>query len=63
MAELRDKFLGCVAATWVGSAMGAAVEGWPREKIRQQHGYLEELLTYKHYSAVGIAHCPLPIAH
>ena len=52
MAELRDKFLGCIAATWVGSAMGAAVEGWSREKIRQQHGYVEKLLTYKHYSAV-----------
>ena len=52
MVELADRFLGCIAATWVGSAMGAAVEGWTREKIQQTHGYVEKLLTYKHYSAI-----------
>lgn len=31
--------------------MGAAVEGWTREKIRDTHGYLEELLPYKHYTS------------
>jgi len=25
MVTLRDKFLGCIGASWVGSAMGAAV--------------------------------------
>ena len=49
MADLADKFLGCIAATWVGSAMGAAVESWTREKIQQTHGYVDKLLTYKHY--------------
>ncbi len=51
MATLRDKFLGCIAASWVGSAMGAAVEGWTRERIRETHGDLDRLLPYKHYTA------------
>lgn len=49
MVKLRDKFRGCIAASWVGSAMGAAVEGWSREKIRQTYGVLQELMSYKHY--------------
>ncbi|MHC4249040.1 MAG: ADP-ribosylglycohydrolase family protein [Planctomycetota bacterium] len=49
---LREKFRGCIAATWVGSAMGAAVEGWPPEKIRAEHGLLEKLLPYKHYTHI-----------
>ena len=52
MPTLREKFRGCVAATWVGSAMGAAVEGWSPEEIRKEHGLLEELLPYKHYTHV-----------
>ena len=51
MVTLRDKFHGCIAASWVGSAMGAAVEGWSREKIEQTHGVLDRLLPYKHYTA------------
>ena len=51
MVTLRDRFRGCIAASWVGSAMGAAVEGWTREKIRDTHGYLEKLLPYKHYTS------------
>ncbi len=27
MPTLREKFRGCVAATWVGSAMGASADG------------------------------------
>ncbi|UCH35211.1 MAG: ADP-ribosylglycohydrolase family protein [Armatimonadota bacterium] len=50
MARLRDKFLGCIAASWVGSAMGAAVEGWSRERIKDTHGYLDKLLPYRHYN-------------
>ena len=49
MVTLREKFLGCIAGSWVGSAMGAAVEGWSRERIGQEHGFLERLLPYKHY--------------
>lgn len=49
MVTLRDKFRGCIAASWVGSAMGAVVEGWSRERIRETYGYLDRLLPYRHY--------------
>ncbi|KPK85100.1 MAG: hypothetical protein AMJ81_04140 [Phycisphaerae bacterium SM23_33] len=51
MVTLREKFHGCIAGSWVGSAMGAAVESWSREKIKQAHGYLDRLLPYRHYTA------------
>lgn len=51
MVTLQDKFRGCIAASWVGSAMGAAVEGWSPERIRQVHGFVDRLLPYKHYQA------------
>ena len=49
MTTLRDKFRGCIAASWIGSAMGAPVEGWPRERIQETYGYLDRLLPYRHY--------------
>jgi len=49
MPTLKDRFRGCVAASWVGSAMGAAVEGWSPERIREKHGRLERLVSYCHY--------------
>jgi len=52
MVPLRDKFRGCIAASWVGSAMGAAVEGWPPDRIRQTHGRLDRLVEYKHYTDI-----------
>jgi len=50
MTMLREKFEGCIAGSWVGSAMGAAVEGWSREAVRERHGYLDKLLSYRHYT-------------
>ena len=44
-----EKVFGCLAASQIGSAMGAAVEGWPWQEIRERHGRLEELLPYEHY--------------
>lgn len=52
MPTLRDKFHGCIAASWCGSAMGAAVEGWPPEKIEQEYGHLDRFLSYGHYTDV-----------
>lgn len=49
MVSLKDKFRGCIAGSWIGSAMGAVVEGWPREKVVQTYGFLDKLLPYKHY--------------
>src|SRR5512137_2283308 len=36
--SLREKFHGCIAACHIGSSMGAAVEGWPYERIEREHG-------------------------
>lgn len=52
MVPLRDRFLGCIASSWIGSAMGAAVEGWSRERIKETHGFLDRLLPYKHYANI-----------
>lgn len=49
MANLFDKIYGCLAASRIGSAMGAVVEGWSTERIEQEYGYLEELKSYRHY--------------
>ncbi len=48
-AQLREKFFGCIAAVHIGSSMAAPVEGWPWEKIQQQYGTLERLVSYEHY--------------
>jgi ADP-ribosylglycohydrolase len=50
MVTLKDKFRGCIAASWIGSAMGAAVEGWSPEQIRERHGVLDKLVSYAHYT-------------
>ncbi len=55
MVTLREKFRGCIAGSWVGSAMGAAVEGWSREKIARTHGFLDRLLPYKHYTSAEVS--------
>lgn len=47
---LRDKFLGCIAGAHVGSAMGAAVEGWTYQKIEDTYGTVDRLLPYLHYN-------------
>ncbi len=52
MADLNDKFKGCIAATWIGSSMGAVVEGWSRERIKETYGYFDKLVEYRHYENV-----------
>ncbi|TBL75146.1 ADP-ribosylglycohydrolase family protein [Paenibacillus thalictri] len=47
---LREKFYGCLVGAHVGSAMGAAVEGWSYEEIDAKYGTLEKLLPYHHYN-------------
>jgi ADP-ribosylglycohydrolase len=49
MASLKDKFAGCIAGSWAGSAMGAAVEGWDRRDVEKKYGLVDRLLPYKHY--------------
>jgi len=54
MVSLREKIFGSIAASRIGSAMGAAVEGWSPEKIKRVHGYVDKFLPYKHYTDRGI---------
>lgn len=54
MPNLYEKIYGCLAASRVGSAMGAAVEGWHADKIQAAHGFLERLLPYRHYAERGV---------
>jgi ADP-ribosylglycohydrolase len=49
MANLKEKFHGCITASWVGSSMGAAVEGWSREKIKETYGFFDRLVPHKCY--------------
>ncbi len=47
--SLREKFFGCIAGCHIGSAMGAAVEGWSYQKIEETHGLVRKFLPYEHY--------------
>jgi ADP-ribosylglycohydrolase len=49
VTSLRDKFYGCIAGVYVGSAMGAHDEGWDWQEIEKEYGTLDKLLTYHHY--------------
>ncbi len=51
---LYQKVYGCLAASRVGSSMGAAVEGWLPERIQKEYGVVENLMPYKHYQYRGI---------
>jgi ADP-ribosylglycohydrolase len=54
MASLRDKIFGCLAASRIGSSMGAATEGWSPERIDETYGKVDRLYGYKHYVQRGI---------
>ncbi len=49
MSELEGKVFGCLAASQIGSAMGAAVEGWSWRRVEEQYGRLDRLVPYEHY--------------
>lgn len=49
--QLFDKIFGCIAASNIASSMGAQVEAWPPERIKETHGTLEKLESYCHYGA------------
>lgn len=44
--QLYDKVFGCLAASQVGSAMGAPVEGKTHDWIKANHGWLDRLVPY-----------------
>jgi ADP-ribosylglycohydrolase len=48
MSRIYDKLFGCIAGSWVGSAMGDPTEGWPWRKIQEIHGVLDRFIpTHK----------------
>jgi len=47
---LFDKIYGCLAGSRIGSAMGAAVEGWDMDKIANKYGIFDKLVAYHHYN-------------
>ncbi len=48
---VKESFEGCIAGSWIGSAMGAPVEGWLADRIEEEYGVLEKLLGYEHYNS------------
>lgn len=49
MPPLQEKFRGCIAGSWIGSAIGAPVEGWLPDRIEEEYGVLDEPVSYEHY--------------
>lgn len=47
---LRDKFFGCICGAHIGSSMGAVVEGWSYQRIKDTYGMLDKLVPYEHYN-------------
>jgi ADP-ribosylglycohydrolase len=52
MNRLYDKFLGCLAASQVGSSMGAPVEGKTHQEIQATYGWLDRLVEYEMWGKV-----------
>jgi ADP-ribosylglycohydrolase len=48
-SDLFDKVYGCLAGSRIGSAMGAAVEGWDMDRIAKQYGIFDKFVAYHHY--------------
>src|SRR5579875_2886400 len=40
----KDRFLGCLLGMAIGDALGMPVEGWPAERIRREHGWIDGYL-------------------
>jgi ADP-ribosylglycohydrolase len=47
---LFHKIYGCLAGSRIGSAMGAAVEGWDMDRIAKKYGVLDKFVAYHHYN-------------
>ena len=54
MATLYEKVYACLAASRVASAMGAVVEGFSPEKIRDTYGFVDRFYPYEHFAERGI---------
>lgn len=49
-SDMFDKIYGCLAGSRIGSAMGAAVEGWHMDRIAKEYGVFDRLVAYHHYN-------------
>ncbi len=54
MPTLYEKVYGCLAASRVASAMGAAVEGWHADRIKSTYGWVDRFYSYCHYGYRGV---------
>ena len=54
MPTLYEKVYGCLAASRVASAMGAAVEGWHPDRIKETYGWVDRFYPYTHYGYRGV---------
>ena len=54
MPTLYEKVYGCLAASRIASAMGAAVEVWTHYKIKETYGFVDRFYPYKHYLDRGV---------
>jgi len=50
VSHLFDRMYGCLAATRIGSAMGAHTEGRTHAEIAAEYGVLDEFKPYHHYA-------------
>lgn len=41
---LRNRFIGSLLGLGIGDALGMPVEGWSRERIQQEHGWIDDYL-------------------
>ena len=44
--SIFDKIHGCIAASWIGSSMGAVTEGLTIEQIEKDFGRIDSLMQY-----------------
>jgi ADP-ribosylglycohydrolase len=60
MPTLYEKVYGCLAASRVASAMGAAVEGWHADRIKETYGWVDRFYSYCHYGYRGVTWQRMP---
>ena len=63
MPTMYEKVYGCLAASRVASAMGAAVEGWSPERIQETYGFVDRFYPYTHYTYRGVTWERMPGDH
>jgi ADP-ribosylglycohydrolase len=47
--SLREKFFGCIAGLYVGSALKGPCEGWPWQNIQAKYSTIDRMIGYQDY--------------